>query len=249
MNIDNRAFTLAELVVTITIIAILSTIGFVSYSYVISDSRNSQIKSEMSQLSKLFELWKTKWVDMYSFVLEENENTLNQPIIAWTTTNTNLYKAWKINYVALDYKNKDNTDYRIWVTKKLNNKYQFSASIEDSSKWKIALVKWNYNPRTKSWTLSKIDSFVNNKNIILEKNNWIKVWDTVITVWWTSYTVEVKKINSINNQNDSIYLNNSIDNLTTHISLANDETSWLIMWKDINSNTGVVIDLWNILPY
>jgi len=56
MNIDNKAFTLAELVVTITIIAILSTLGFVSYSYMISDSRNTQIQSEMSQLSKLFEL-------------------------------------------------------------------------------------------------------------------------------------------------------------------------------------------------
>lgn len=248
MNINNRAFTLAELVVTITIIAILSTIGFVSYSYVISDSRNSQIKSEMSQLSKLFELWKTKWINIYSYVIENSYNELENPSIAWTWTNSKYYKAWEINYKALDYKKKDKTDYKIWVTKKLNNKYQFSTSIEDSSNWKIALVKWNYNPRTKSWTLSKIDSFVNNKNIILEKNNWIKVWDTVITIWWNSSIVEVKKINSINNQNDSIYLNNSIDNLTTHISLANDETSWLIMWKDINSNTGVVIDLWDILP-
>lgn len=248
MNIDNRAFTLAELVVTITIIAILSTIGFVSYSYVISDSRNSQIKSEMSQLSKLFELWKTKWINIYSYVIENPYNELENPSIAWTWTNSKYYKAWEINYKALDYKKKDKTDYKIWVTKKLNNKYQFSASIEDNSNWKIALVKWNYNPRTKSWTLSKIDSFVNNKNIILEKNNWIKVWDTVITIWWNSSIVEVKKINSINNQNDNIYLNNSIDNLTTHISLANDETSWLIMWKDINSNTGVVIDLWDILP-
>ena len=59
----------------------------------------------------------------------------------------------------------------------------------------------------------------------------------------------VNKIESIDNYDDNIFLNDSIDNSSTHIFLANDETPWLIMWIDSESNTWVVIELGEFLPY
>ncbi|MDQ7009327.1 MAG: prepilin-type N-terminal cleavage/methylation domain-containing protein [Candidatus Gracilibacteria bacterium] len=249
MNLNKKAFTLVELVVTITIIAILGTIAFVNYLYIVSDSRNAKVETQMSDIYKSIELGKTEGIDIYSFVLENSENTLINPYIAGTETGNSLYKAGKINYLVTGYKksNEDDVEYRIGVTKKLNTKYQIAGFIEDSSLGKLAVIKGNYNSRTKLGTLSEIKSIVNNKNIILEKNNGLKVLDTIITSGGAISII--KKINSIDNNNDNIYFKNSIDNSTTYISLANDESTGLIMGKNIESNTGVVEELGKILPY
>lgn len=51
MNLDNRnAFTLVELIVVITIVGILSTVGFVSYSNYLTGARDS---NRIAQIGKL----------------------------------------------------------------------------------------------------------------------------------------------------------------------------------------------------
>jgi prepilin-type N-terminal cleavage/methylation domain-containing protein len=48
LHSNNKGFTFVELVVSITIISILSVLGFVSYSKNLEDARDSQRKSELS---------------------------------------------------------------------------------------------------------------------------------------------------------------------------------------------------------
>ncbi|MDQ7022249.1 MAG: hypothetical protein Q9M97_01730 [Candidatus Gracilibacteria bacterium] len=73
----------------------------------------------MSDIYKSIELGKTEGIDIYSFVLENSENTLINPYIAGTETGNSLYKAGKINYLVTGYKksNEDDVEYRIGVTK------------------------------------------------------------------------------------------------------------------------------------
>jgi len=247
---NNNWFTLVELVITVTIIAILATVWFISYNWIIWNSKNSKVSSQMSQLSRSLELWKTEWINIFSFVLEENENTLLNPSISWTETSNSLYKAWKVNYLAMNYKKDNyegNIDYRIWATKKLSTKHEIAWYIEDETLWRLAKITWNYKARTLSWTISEIDS-INSNKITLIKNNWVKIWDTITSSWSTIITTIIIKIKSWDNYNDIIYTSVNIPIWTTHVMLANDETKWLIKWKDENSNTWVVVELWKYIP-
>ncbi len=57
---SNKGFTFVELIVSITIISILSVLGFVSYSKNLEDSRDSQRKSELSWVAAWLKQQKTK---------------------------------------------------------------------------------------------------------------------------------------------------------------------------------------------
>ncbi len=55
------AFTLVELIVVITILAVLATIGFISFQGYASSSRDAVRMSEIKNISKAFEITRTKW--------------------------------------------------------------------------------------------------------------------------------------------------------------------------------------------
>ncbi|PZM86517.1 hypothetical protein DLH72_00780 [Candidatus Gracilibacteria bacterium] len=55
-NIKNRAFTLVELLITITILAILATIAFLSFGNYAGDARDSVRISDLKNIQKSFEL-------------------------------------------------------------------------------------------------------------------------------------------------------------------------------------------------
>ncbi len=57
---SNKGFTFVELIVSITIISILSVLGFVSYSKNLEDSRDSQRKSELSWVAAWLKQQKIK---------------------------------------------------------------------------------------------------------------------------------------------------------------------------------------------
>ncbi len=57
----NKAFTFVELIISITIIAILSVLWFVSYKWHISSSRDSVRKSELSDIYSLLDSYNIKW--------------------------------------------------------------------------------------------------------------------------------------------------------------------------------------------
>ena len=49
---NNKAFSIVELLVVIVVIAILATIGFVAYNWVVDDARDTQIKSYVADTGK-----------------------------------------------------------------------------------------------------------------------------------------------------------------------------------------------------
>ncbi|MDD2870497.1 MAG: type II secretion system protein [Candidatus Gracilibacteria bacterium] len=59
-SITKKGFTLVELIVTITIVAILSTIGFNSYVGYLGEARDSERKANMGEIKTALKLYKQK---------------------------------------------------------------------------------------------------------------------------------------------------------------------------------------------
>ncbi len=60
---NNKAFTLVELIVVITILAVLATVAFISFQGYTSSSRDSVRLTDLKNISKSFEVSKTRWID------------------------------------------------------------------------------------------------------------------------------------------------------------------------------------------
>lgn len=248
MNKQKQAFTLVELVIIVVILAILATIAFVSYNYMLGDARNSKITSDLNQIHTKIEITITEWkLDLFSSIIEKTENELTNISLFWTwwIIGTN-YKAWVFNYVDL-WLNKDefvapeDGDYVIWLSRSWKLRYDMSWVVKQVTWIKTAKVLWNYKPRTISSTTSLILSWLWTKNIEIN-NHWIRVWDIIITDWTPVQTLEVLKV-------DGDYLSfwTNINATSTNISLASDESLWLI--ADIVDQTKVVTDGGEYLPY
>ncbi len=168
---NQLAFTLVELIVVITILAILWTIAFISLSWYSSDARDSTRISDMSSMKSSLELlqieaWKyplpTDWVNItYSGSIVWNQWTF------WETVYTNVDV---INKVPVDPVSDKKYTYSVINNR---NEYELSWLIEWDTisfnpsqpslklgKWKnnanawtveaTAIVTWNYN-----WQMTK----------------------------------------------------------------------------------------------
>ncbi len=144
-NIEKKAFTFIELIITITILAILSILWFISYSKNIEDTRDSQRESDLSLVSNALKLHKTqRW---------------NYPT-PWNTFNitNNWYISaiqWKLDkniiISTIDKIPKDpfiNITYTYSVSKN-NKEFQLAATLENN--WIVkALVIWDYKVISKN---------------------------------------------------------------------------------------------------
>ena len=173
-------FTLVELIIVITILAILWTIAFISLQGYSTDARDSTRISDLSIMKtslEIFQLdnWKypipTNWVDItYSWAVVWNQ------WIFWETVYANVDKLDKIptdpntnkQYTYSITANK--TEYQLWWLLEwgniaINNKKYIKNNIISYTKaWTTeatAYVTWNYNwlmTKSNSWTLCNIVS-------------------------------------------------------------------------------------------
>ena len=161
-----NAFTLVELIVVITILAILWTIAFISLQWYSKSSRDSSRISDISSMKTSLELFQidagkypvpTEWVDVtYSWAVVWNQGTF------WEITFTNVAKLDRIPTDPLT-----DSVYTYSVTS-TRNKYQIwwilewdplaLNTFETANAWTVewtALISGTYNwqaTKTLTWT-------------------------------------------------------------------------------------------------
>lgn len=205
-NNAKKAFTLVELIVVITILAILWTIAFLSLQWYSADSRNSKRTSDISNIRSSMSVAQTKWVNMISFVspVVSKQLPASSPI-GWTWVSVAVdYTAWSPNYTTLwlkpsSFKDPSGKEYVLWVTTKLNWRHELASSLE---KWssKISFVSWDFTSRrtefnnnkttgtysttTFSWVTSVLlaNADLNKFYVNDYVNNWVAPWVRIIWV-------------------------------------------------------------------
>lgn len=142
---NKKAFSFIELIVSISILAILSTIWFISYSSYLWDSRDSQRKSDLLQVWSALKVYKQK---RWYFPMPWDYFNINY---SWTT----IAYQWKFdNDVRLSTLDKLPLDPKIvipYLYSITENKqeYQIASTLENSDN-PIALVNWNYTSVSKN---------------------------------------------------------------------------------------------------
>ena len=247
MNPSKKAFTLVELIVVITILAILWTVAFVSLQEYATYARNAVRLDGISKVATVVQVKTQAWIWVMSFVGSGNEVPLAQ--IWWTTAIVgNDYKAWDINTTALEIKGEDFSDpvndnlFLIWATTKKWVQYEVASSVEDS--WSDrAIVNGNYEPRA-SETLVWTGILLENTFTLSDARDINKLfkWDTIS---WTGMPTDTT-VQSISNDGLTITLSNNFSADSNAIQLASSETSGMIV--SVDGVTPVTAETPNI-PY
>lgn len=158
------AFTLVELIVVITILAILWTIAFISYTWFSVRSRDGVRLSDIFSIKTSMDLyeidnWKypipSNWINVtYSWAIVWNQWTF------WESVYTNISKLDKIPLDPLTWNQysysvtQDRIQYQIaWIIEwdeisMISDKLLVNNFIPQVNAWDVyskALVKWNYN--------------------------------------------------------------------------------------------------------
>jgi len=135
---QRNAFTLVELIVVITIIAILWTIAFISLQWYSKDARDSVRLTDLSNIDKQLDLYLIKWSKL---PLPENAITLQSSWVTiwyqWTFSEEILNKIW-VNGWWKDPLDETYYTYRINWTKK---HYQIMWYLENGTEISLNLLK------------------------------------------------------------------------------------------------------------
>jgi len=228
MNKQKHAFTLVELIVVITILAILWTIAFISLQWYSRDSRDSVRISDMSSIKTTLELFHL-WAGKYPITTD------GTPILySWTEAWTQG-SFWESTVSNIDKFDKIPTDplmdrqYVYSVTEK-RQEYEIawivewdtiwldSTLINESLAWnKVTKTKitWNYNGKFLKISTGGIDYVLNIPSIITSTwgtldyilaNNWLAYnWYSNLPLQydWSAYTTmwespEIRLVNAPN---------------------------------------------------
>jgi len=235
-----KAFTLVELIVVITILAILGTIAFISLQGYSTDARNSKRTQDLNNLAWAVNIKITKGTPIMSFAADTSAQPATLPQIAWATGTTTNYKAGIPNYTTLgvkaaDFKDPNGPDYRVGITTTQDGKFEFAASIENWAGDSTAKVTGNYKARTSSGTVTATGTntvTLNNASInIFFRNDVIKIG------------AQTGTINQVSD--DGLILTTSAQFTSTgNIALNSTETVWLIdsktTWIPVENKTANV---------
>lgn len=181
-SINLRWFTFIELVISITIVAILSVLGFVSYSKNLEDSRDSQRKSELSWVAAWLKLHKTKrweyptpWNKFNitnSWYLSAIQWRLDENIIISTIDKIPLDPFIEVPYV--------------FSVSRSKQEFQLSATLENN--WiNKSLLLWDYKTVSKNILPSIVLAATFSGN--LEINSLIGSWAVNRTKFIFDWTI------------------------------------------------------------
>ncbi len=202
-RIEQKAFTLVELIVVITIIAILSTIWFVAYSWFSSKARDSSRVAQLKSINWALESYTTRWklplpddkVTIYAswtiiwYQWNAWEAVLNKIWIKewWKDPNDDKYYTYSIdsklkNIQLLAFLENDiNEDKE--TTSIINNYGLFKKVNATDYTNRIARPYWS-----KLWILLDVSN-----NPIQENTNLRTSWLDIVTSTWTYKAVFMTK--------------------------------------------------------
>ena len=198
-KINKQAFTLVELIVVITILAILWTIAFISLAWYSQDARDSTRISDLSTMKTSLELfhlnaWKypltTSWFDVvYSWAVVWSQWTF------WSSTKLNVEKLDKIPTDPLTEKEytysttKTKQEYQLsWIFE--SDDFAWLGILNNTYAWDTitsAVVTWNYNGKVlKSLTWSECE-LLSLPSIISSQPETITELTDILTASWLVY--------------------------------------------------------------
>ncbi|USN59268.1 MAG: type II secretion system protein [Candidatus Peribacteria bacterium] len=124
-----------ELIVVITILAILGTIAFISLQGYSSDARNTKRTNDLSSIQSSISVKQTEGASLLSFITGTGSRLSSVSVAGTGVTAGSNYEAGDVNYTALgiktaDFQDPNGDNYVIGVTTKVNGKFELAASIE-----------------------------------------------------------------------------------------------------------------------
>lgn len=153
MRNTKKAFTLVELIVVITILAILGTIAFISLQGYSADARNSKRTSDLGNIQGAMTLKQVEWVPLLSFIMEDTNSEVPGISLAGSGVLADEYVAGTPSYTVLNVIEKDFKDpksdkaYRIGATTLAGGVFQVAATMEKDGT-PTAQVNGTFAPRT-----------------------------------------------------------------------------------------------------
>ncbi|MCH2188678.1 prepilin-type N-terminal cleavage/methylation domain-containing protein [Candidatus Gracilibacteria bacterium] len=170
LHTKKQAFTLVELIVVITILAILGTIAFISLQGYSADARNSKRTQDLNNIAAAINIKTVQGSSLLSFV-EGLPTTFTGSISGTGTTAGTDFNEGNVNHTALgikaeDFQDPNGSEYQIGVTTKKNGQFELAGINENGSGAPTAAVTGTYNARgTGSVVVAK-----NGANLSLEDN-------------------------------------------------------------------------------
>ena len=252
MKTLKKWFTLVELIVVITILAILGTIAFISLQGYSADARNTKRSSDLASIQSAISTAVTQGASVLSYATNDNTNDSRVSGISVggsTPASVTEYEAGHINYSALALKAADfadpsaNLPYNVGVTTKAGGRYELAATVEAGAT-KTAKVVGDYSPRTTATVaggaLTGSTLFVITSTSDINK---FKIGDTVSGS---------KTITAISPNGLTLTVNSSYATAQTTIALAVTESPGLIERYDVIPTSGantVINGSTSNLPY
>jgi len=246
-----KGFTLVELIVVITILAILGTIAFISLQGYTKTARNSVRLDAVSKLATSLDSYKVQWKNLMAFAFTGSEVPSAQ--IGWTGAIVGTdYIAWSLNAQSLQIKPEQFQDpltggnYLIWVTSKRGGLYEAAAMMEVGTSQK-AKVMWVYVPRNAELVLGQWN--VGESTYLL--SNYGDIGKIVKGDFITSPSLPTgTQVTFVSNDGATMRFNNNFTTPGTQISLASNEVTGLIVgigWNPVinDSETELPYGLWS----
>ncbi len=182
MKIMSKGFTLVELIVVITILAILGTIAFVSLQGYSQDAKNSKVASDIRTIVTFIEtkltqgkIYMTDLVDDDIDLSSTNKNGINtsETFGSGIKLSDSTYKVGAINFTWLkqngnDFKDSENNDYvaAVAINGSDNSYYQIAGQQKNTDATYTTVVKGNYVQIIDSDTVGLVSETSSNKWVV-----------------------------------------------------------------------------------
>ncbi len=184
---NTKWFTLVELIIVITILAILATIAFISFQGYSKEARNSKVKSEIANITKVISVKQAEGAPITTFISWGTAAT-TPANVQWTTATNHLTWTLNQNAVAIN----SNITYEFATIDNFGWVYQIRGALEKTEAEPIdEYTAGTYFPRKAISLAETTDYVINGETATLDDD---KLW--LLKVKDISGWVTVTKISS-----------------------------------------------------